>query len=165
MVNSVISTWVSLMYKHILVAYDGSEVSDLALAEAINLALELKSELRLVYVVDAAMLFDWNADFVDIVALEDNLVESGRQTLNKALSVCKAAGVQAETSMPKAEHYDVRVADLIRREASAWPADLVVIGTHGRRGFSHLVLGSVAEGVIRTAQTPVLLVRGDEKGG
>lgn len=165
MVNSVISTWVSLMYKHILVAYDGSEVSDLALGEAIALALELKSELRLVNVVDAALLFDWNTDFVDVVELENNLVAEGKKTLDKATSICRAAGVQAETKLAKADHYDVRVADLIQREAAEWPADLVVIGTHGRRGFSHLMLGSVAEGVTRSAQTPVLLVRGDDKNG
>lgn len=153
------------MYKHILVAYDGSEVSDLALGEAIELALALKSELRLVNVVDAALLFDWNTDFVDVVELENNLVAEGKKILDKAMSICKAAGVEAETKLAKADHYDVRVMDLIQREAAAWPADLVVIGTHGRRGFSHLMLGSVAEGVIRTAQTPVLLVRGDDKGG
>lgn len=152
------------MYKYILVAYDGSEVADLALAEAIGLAIELKSELRLVYVVEAAMLFDWNADFVDIVELENNLVESGRKHLDRAMSVCKAAGVLVDSRLDKAEHYDVRVADLIQREAAAWPADLIVIGSHGRRGLSRLVLGSVAEGVMRAAQVPVLLVRGEEAG-
>jgi nucleotide-binding universal stress UspA family protein len=44
--------------------------------------------------------------------------------------------------------------------ATAWPADLLVIGTHGRRGLDHLLLGSIAESVVRLAPMPVLLVRG-----
>ena len=52
-----------------------------------------------------------------------------------------------------------RIADTIVKEAKAWPAGLIVVGTHGRRGLSHLFLGSVAEGVMRTAPAPVLLIR------
>jgi hypothetical protein len=56
-----------------------------------------------------------------------------------------------------------RVYDSIEQEAARWPADLVVIGTHGRRGFRRLLLGSVAEGFIRITTKPVLLVRGSER--
>jgi nucleotide-binding universal stress UspA family protein len=55
-----------------------------------------------------------------------------------------------------------RVYDTIEQEAVRWPADLIVIGTHGRRGFRRLLLGSVAEGLIRVTTKPVLLVRGGE---
>ena len=55
--------------------------------------------------------------------------------------------------------WDRRIATAIVEEAAAWGADLIVIGTHGRRGFEHLVLGSVAEGVVRRATVPVLLIR------
>ena len=53
-----------------------------------------------------------------------------------------------------------RICDAINEEAKSWPADLIVIGTHGRHGFNHLLLGSVAEGVIRLAAKPVLVIRG-----
>jgi nucleotide-binding universal stress UspA family protein len=53
------------------------------------------------------------------------------------------------------------VPSLIVDEAGRWRADLIVIGTHGRRGISKLLLGSVADGVVRTAATSVLLIRGD----
>ena len=53
-----------------------------------------------------------------------------------------------------------RIASILVAEATRWPADLIVIGTHGRSGFSRVLFGSVAEGVVRTAHTPVLLIRG-----
>ena len=53
-----------------------------------------------------------------------------------------------------------RVPDVVVAEAKRWPADLIVAGTHGRRGLSHLFLGSVAEGIIRISTVPVLLIRG-----
>jgi nucleotide-binding universal stress UspA family protein len=54
-----------------------------------------------------------------------------------------------------------RVASVIDDDAKRWPADLIVIGTHGRSGISRLLLGSVAEGVVRGASVPVLLVRAE----
>ena len=53
-----------------------------------------------------------------------------------------------------------RLANVVVAEAARWPADLIVVGTHGRRGLSHVFLGSVAEGIVRSAPVPVLLVRG-----
>jgi nucleotide-binding universal stress UspA family protein len=52
-----------------------------------------------------------------------------------------------------------RVSDVIVKEAAQWPADLIVLGTHGRRGAGRLLLGSDAEQVLRVAPVPVLLVR------
>ena len=54
----------------------------------------------------------------------------------------------------------LRIAEQLIKEANDWGADLIIIGTHERRGFNHLLMGSVAESVIRIAQSPVLLVRG-----
>ena len=53
-----------------------------------------------------------------------------------------------------------RIGAVISQEAEKWLADLLVVGTHGRKGINHLLMGSVAEGVMRTANMPVLLVRG-----
>ena len=50
--------------------------------------------------------------------------------------------------------------DAIEEEATEWAADLIVIGTHGRRGIRRLLLGSVAEGLTRVSSKPVLLIRG-----
>lgn len=148
------------MYKRILVAVDGSKTSDLALAEALKLATEHGSRLRIVHVVDATPLFGGDSGFVDVVEIEKALIGSGRRILDKAAATAAEAGVQAETRLLEMDQFSQRVADMVAGEAKAWPADLVVIGTHGRRGVSHLFLGSVAEGVARISPAPLLLIRG-----
>ena len=53
--------------------------------------------------------------------------------------------------------------EAVAEESTVWDADLVVVGTHGRRGLSRVLLGSGAESVLRLATVPVLVIRGDEK--
>lgn len=148
------------MYKRILVAVDGSNTSDLALQEAVTLAAEHQSQLRIVHVVDTSALYSGDSEFVDIVQLEKALTESGQQILHIAAAAGANAGVQAETRLVQIDRFGQRVADMVVGEAKAWPADLVVVGTHGRRGLSHLFMGSVAEGIVRISPVPVLLIRG-----
>jgi nucleotide-binding universal stress UspA family protein len=147
------------MYKHILVAVDGSDTSDLALQEAIKLAGEMESQMRIVHVVDFAAP-NWDAEFINVVEILEAMSKSGEAILNKASSVAREAGITAETRLVKIESLGQRITEAIAEEADKWPANLIVLGTHGRRGFSHLLLGSMAEGVIRVATKPVLLIRG-----
>jgi nucleotide-binding universal stress UspA family protein len=88
------------------------------------------------------------------------LAKTGQDILDKAGAVAREAGVSAETALIKIDTLGQRIPQMIAADAEAWPADLIVIGTHGRRGLSHLFLGSVAEGVARVASKPVLLFRG-----
>ena len=71
-----------------------------------------------------------------------------------------SAGIQSETKLIKTTQTNQRISEVIAKEAQKWPADLIVVGTHGRRGFSHFLLGSVAESIVRVATKPVLLIRG-----
>ena len=145
------------MYQHILVPVDGSQTSDLALREAIKLSGSVKAELRIVQIVEEVMpLLD--VELLNVDALREAVRESGRLILAKAETVAREAGVPATTRLIEARP-GARIANVIADEARAWPADLIVIGTHGRRGVDHLLLGSVAEGVIRIAPAPVLLIR------
>ncbi|MBI3343772.1 MAG: universal stress protein [Gammaproteobacteria bacterium] len=146
------------MFGHILVAVDGSATSDLALQQAIRLAKEQRSELRVVHVVDEVSL-NWpeGGDFAEV---QETFRKSGRKILEKADAEMRKAAMTAETKLLEIETFGHRVADMIAAEAEAWPADLIVIGTHGRRGVRRLLLGSVAEGVARLASKPVLLIRG-----
>lgn len=146
------------MYKSILVAIDGSQTSELALNEAIQFARAAGSRLRIVNVVDEVNL-NWS-EFPNTAELWDVLVASGRVLLGKAASTAAEAGVEADTRLIELDRLGDRIPDALAREADAWPADLIVVGTHGRRGLSHLLLGSVAEGIVRVASKPVLLVRG-----
>jgi nucleotide-binding universal stress UspA family protein len=147
------------MYKRILVAVDGSDTSQLALQEAVNLTKESGGQLRIVHVVDE-VTFDLYREVVDPGEIQKAITKSGEAILSKAQTAVRAAGVTAETRLLEIQKLGRRVTDMIAQEADAWPADLIVIGTHGRHGFNHLLMGSVAEGVVRIATKPVLLIRG-----
>ncbi len=147
------------MYKRILVALDGSKISDLALEEAIGLAREMKSQLLLLH-VNEGLPAQWEPEGAPMLILPemlDAIAEAAESLLRKARERAERAGIPAETRLVEA--LGRRAAQVISEEARKWPADLLVLGTHGRKGFDHLLLGSVAEGVIRTASMPVLLVR------
>ena len=147
-----------MAYKRILVPLDGSTTSNAGLKEALKLAKAGKGRLRLLHVVDDTVLFRMAEPGVDLGSLLDELRRRGKQVLQAAARKAASQKVKAESDL--SESFGLRVADIITRVARRWRADLVVIGTHGRRGVSHLLLGSVAEGVVRLAPAPVLLVRG-----
>jgi nucleotide-binding universal stress UspA family protein len=147
------------MYQRILAAVDGSSTSDRALHEAIRLAKEQRAVLRIVHTIDVAPLV-LDVEFLDIEAFQRALRQAGRQVIDRARETAKAAGIEAETRLIEIDTPIQRVANSIVEEAKAWPADLLVIGTHGRRGLDYLLLGSIAQGVARIAPMPVLLVRG-----
>lgn len=147
------------MFKRILVAVDGSQTADQALKEAIKLAKELQAQLRIVHAVDIANMY-LSVDFIDPSEISVAMIKSGQEILRKAKAVAKGAGIPVETRLIEINTLDHSIPEMIAENAEAWPADLVVICTHGRRGLSHLFLGSVAEGVVRVATKPVLLVRG-----
>jgi len=145
------------MYQRILVPIDGSETAGRALREAIELA-DGKAQLRLLHVIEEVYPLDAEGyAFIDYAALRDVARSSGERLLAKAGETARQAGVAVETSLVEAE--GERVASVIDADARNWPADLIVIGSHGRSGFSRLLFGSVAEGVVRGASVPVLLVR------
>ncbi len=146
------------MYQHILVATDGSDTSERALREALQLAKNQQARLRVVYVVDEASIFS-DTEFVDRTAIERAWIHKGHAILEQAQNAAKAEGVSIETKMLETESLGEKVAHAIVEEARHWPADLIVVGTHGRKGLRHLLVGSIAEGVIRDSPVPILLVR------
>ena len=147
------------MYKRILVAVDGSNISHVALEEAIRLCKALLARLRIVTVVEAVMITG-EADYVDFNEVRKAAVRYGEETQNKAKQLAQEGGVEAEARLIEIRRAGDRVTEMISKEADDWPADLIVIGTHGRRGFNSLLMGSVAEGVVHIASKPVLLIRG-----
>ncbi len=146
------------MFKRILVPVDGSEAAGKALTQALEFAREQQARLRLVHVVDESPICNFQGTDDAFEALRDSLCQSGRNILARDKEEADRAGVEADTKL-----FEVlcgRPSALIVNEAKAWPADLIIMGTHGRSGFDHLLMGSVAEGVVRTAGVPVLLIRG-----
>lgn len=151
----------SKAYSKIVVAVDGSSTSDLALREAIRVASGSGASVLALYVVDnGVLLFD--AGYYDPSLVERAFVDSGKKALEAAGKTLGDAGVKFETKLVNEPAVTGDIAGSINAVASEWGGDLLVIGTHGRRGVRRLVLGSVAEAVIRQSTMPVLLVRGTE---
>ena len=146
------------MYRRILVAVDGSKPSNLALKEAIKLAKGQRATLRLLHVVDESPMYMTGEMPYLIDDYQKAMSEAGRKELAKWAARAKAAGVKSDTKLVFALAQSI--GDVINKEAKRWSANLIVIGTHGRRGFNHLLLGSVAERVIRLGKKPILVVHG-----
>jgi nucleotide-binding universal stress UspA family protein len=146
-------------YRRILVAVDGSPASGKGLREAIRLARAEGAKLFIVHVVDEFQAFA----AVDGMAMAPGLDlvpalrEGGKRVLAKAAELALKQKIKPKGILR--EMIGGPAAGPIVREARKVRADLIVLGTHGRRGVRRLVLGSDAEQVVRTASVPVLLVR------
>lgn len=149
------------MYGKLLVPVDGSETSLLGLGEAIRLAKDQNATLRLLYVVHDFWVAGGPGAAVYTTQLEHDLHERGERILKDAADTALQQGVEVETKL--IETPGGSVGAMIVELAANWPADLIVMGTHGRRGIRRLVMGSDAEHVVRTTPVPVLLVRGAKK--
>jgi len=145
------------MYRKILVAIDNSETSMRGLDEGIKLAKSEGAQLCVLHVIEpmAAALYPEAAAYAE--DLFEALRDSGREVIAKAQARARRRGVEAKATLIDNRGYPV--AELIVSYATKWRADVIVLGTHGRRGFRHLLLGSDAESVVRAAPMPVLLVR------
>ena len=145
------------MYKKILVPLDGSHTSERGLQEAIGLARGLNARLHLLHVVAE---FPMLADLATAARHQEtisNFRRYGQDLLSKAEAAVARSGLQADSALR--EVTEGHAADAIVQEALSAGCDLVVMGTHGRRGLSRLTMGSEAELVVRTSSVPVLLIR------
>lgn len=122
------------MYKRILVAIDGSETGARALAEAIRLTAESKGRLRIAFAVELISA-NWDIDMSEAVNIHDWMIQGGQEILRRAEAAARSAGIQFDTRLIEIATLDQRIPEAIAAEAEVWPADLIVIGTHGRRGF------------------------------
>jgi nucleotide-binding universal stress UspA family protein len=148
------------MYGKILVPVDGSDTSLKGLDEAIKIAKNLGSGICLVHVVNE-FIFDYTYSPAAYAAgVIDGLRERGKAIVADAAALVRTHGL--EPSSVLLESIGGPAADLIVAQAVEGHADLIVMGTHGRRGLRRVALGSDAEQVIRMATVPVLLVR-DER--
>lgn len=147
------------MYKRILVPFDGSLTATQGLRAALSLAGQSGGRLKLIYVIDdfvgdsamsATMYYNWI----------DQLRDDAQSVLDAGAALASSAGVAVETEV--VETLGPRTAAVIVEHARSWSADLIAMGTHGRRGLRRVLLGSDAEAVMRTAPVPVLVVRAEQ---
>lgn len=148
------------MYSKILVAIDDSPTSQKALHEAVQIARSQGASLCIAHAADEGLLAQHGmgiGTYIDVDQTKAAIRGSAETLLQDAAKVAADAGVQAETRLLEAT--DRRVAELIAAGAEEFGADLIVVGTHGRRGFQRLLVGSVAENLVRLANTSLLMVR------
>ena len=148
-------------FSRILVPMDFGAASDAALTQAKELAAAFNARLFLLHIVEDPSATGAWAPEVYVAAsaeLRETLLRDARQRLESVLTAAERERFKASL--------DVRVgtaADGIGAFAREKTIDLIVMGTHGRRGLAHMFLGSVAERVVRTAPCPVLTTRGDRR--
>ncbi len=146
------------MYQKILVPIDGSDTSRLALDHAAAIARLCRARIVLLHVVDDQSYRNGYArPSVYIQDVRPALLRSGKGWLEDAARQLRKSGVIVDNVM--IENHGERVADLIARQAEHDRCDLIVLGTHGRRGIERLLIGSDAENLARIASVPVMLVR------
>jgi len=149
------------MFQHILVAVDGSPTANRGLKTALDVAADQKATLHILYVVDALSVTPpleggyLPGQYLD--EMIEALREGGRKVLSKAEAQAAARGIPCKSTL--VESIGQTVAHAILAQARKQHADVIVLGTHGRRGLSRALMGSDAEMVVREARVPVLLVR------
>jgi nucleotide-binding universal stress UspA family protein len=153
------------MYKHIMVSIDGSNTSTRALREAIRIGKHQQAaQIRLLHVIDTISNVPQTGSGSPPSYIKELYTQArkyGQDLLEHAQKEAESVGLQVETRLVELKRASDHIAQVIVDEAKTMSAELIVMGTHGRRGLSHLLLGSVAEGVIRLTPCPVLLVRSE----
>ena len=153
-----ISSSVARSYRRLLVPFDGTEPSLRALAEATQLARGCGAQIRLVAAFDAARHV---SGFEPARCMLEEIIPQARreftQCVESARARVAAAGVPADSIVLDGDPLDLPA--IVNTQAQAFDADMIVVGTHARTGLDRLLLGSVAEGILRMASLPVLLVR------
>ena len=142
------------MYRRLLVPVDGSAPSDEALARALEIAGASGGQVLLVHALDSLVPGPHHAAGG---ALRRVRFEEGERVLQRALAIADDSEISARTRL--LDQPRRRLGEIVAEVAQSWPADLIVVGSHGRHGVARALLGSGAEQVLRLAPVPVLVVR------
>ncbi|EXI75621.1 MAG TPA: universal stress protein [Candidatus Accumulibacter phosphatis] len=151
------------MYKRIMAAVDQSFMTSQVMQVAIEMARTNGAQLAICHAVDETLLAQREVAMMlpNSVGKTEARMRLGAQGfLDRLLQDARAAGIDAETKLVESE--EKHVSDMLIEAAVDWQADLLVVGTHGRRGIERFFVGSVAERLVRKGQTSLLLVRGEE---
>ena len=151
------------MYKRIMVAVDESFMTSQVMKAAVELARSTGAQMAICHAVDETILAQREVAMMlpNSVGKTEARMRLGAQGfLDRLLETARAAGIEAEIKLVESEQK--HVSDMLIDAAGEWQADLLVVGTHGRRGIERFFVGSVAERLVRKGQTSLLLVRGEE---
>ena len=140
-------------FKRILIPTDGSEYTKAAIAKGIALAKQMGAQVTAMYVVDQTSFINFPMDST-IVSVYSLLEKEGKDAIDFVVQEGEKAGIKVNTLIEEGSP-SRKIVDASKN------FDLIVMGTLGRTGISKILLGSVAEKVIRFAQCPVLVVRSE----
>jgi len=141
--------------QHILVPTDFSEYADYALDYAIALAQKLQARLTVLHIIDTTPLGVVEGTAMLPPSYWQELETDLEQRLEESLKRLDDVGLQGEPLIVHGVPFQ-----MIIEVAEGRDVDLIVMGTHGRTGLTHVLMGSVAEKVVRLAPCPVLVTRG-----
>jgi len=150
------------MYTRIMAAIDDSFATSKVLDAAIEMAQKFDAKLAICHALDVTIFAQgtaatWLSNGVS--QIESSLRDSALVFVDEAAKVARAAGLDVEIKLVESEQ--THVAEMLADASTEWQADLLVAGTHGRRGVDRFFVGSVAEQLVRKARTSLLLVRSE----
>lgn len=151
------------MYKRIMVAVDESFMTSQVMEAAIELAKATGAQVAICHAIDETILAQREVAMMlpnSVGKTEARMRLGAEGFLDRLLQTVRSAGVEAEIKLVESEQK--HVSDMLIEAAAEWQADLLVVGTHGRRGIERYFVGSAAERLVRKAQVSLLLVRGEE---
>ena len=143
-------------FKKILIPVDGSSTSNKALDYALQMAKDAPSQVRFIHAIDELGYLSSYEYSGELMATAH---KNGTGILQAAMVAAQAANVPADTHL--IDTPGQRLGQTVADEAASWGADLIVVGTHGRKGIGRVFLGSGAEQIIRLAPVPTLVIRGE----
>lgn len=148
---------------NILIALDGSACSITAVDEIVKRPWPTDAVVKVIHIVEPfhTERGAWHANYVPIaIKVQKELLEAGRQLVLEPAEKLKACFGEKNVSCEVQEGY---TADCILDIAESWPADLIVVGSHGRKGFTRFLLGSVSQSIVSRASCSVEVVREKRK--
>ncbi|MEO7886893.1 MAG: universal stress protein [Polaromonas sp.] len=146
------------MFKRILIPVDGSDTSNHALVAALQMARETSASVRLVHIVNEMAYLGGIDPYGTYSAdLTGMMREGGAKVLTDAMAIAQSAGIEASQAL--LDEPGQRLGASVAEAVKFCGADLVVVGSHGRRGIGRVLLGSGAEQILRLAPVPVLVIR------
>lgn len=147
------------MFKTIMLATDGSKLSQKAVKSAIDLASKFNAELVAVKVIPRYVQTYFEGSFtvadIDVKSIEAQWAAGAQQVLDKVATSAAAKGVSVKTSVIKSDD----ISDGLVKAANKMKVDLIVMASHGRKGVKRLLLGSETQNVLTHSEVPVLVLR------
>jgi nucleotide-binding universal stress UspA family protein len=147
------------MFTRIMLATDGSKLSQKAVKSAIDLASKFNAELVAVKVIPRYVQTYFEGSFtladIDVKSIEAQWAAGAQQVLDKISSSAAAKGVSVKTSIIKSDD----ISEGLVKAANKMKVDLIVMASHGRKGIKRLLLGSETQNVLTHSEVPVLVLR------